>query len=417
MKQKLVFGLSAAMVAGAFWACGSGEVVESDDNLEGLAVALLDQITDAEVTLAIQSCEANPQCAAEMQNPPDFAIPKSSETTSSSDKGRSSSRQPMSSASVPQSSMVIVKQSSSSFSIASSTSNVPQSSSSVIVGPGAEYGTCAPVTATINRGQSTTWKVTKAATASPQEFLNKAEYVWTFADGTPATSTKTGNMSSDAITYATSGVKTASLLLTTNSGVQVTMDCSPLQVNGAAITGCKCKAASETVDVAEGGAASWSVTGCASQGANITTYTWGGLGVAGDGPVAAAVLAAKGDVVQPTLLVGNDDNTQQEVTCDAVKAIDSNIPDYEITASQAAGKIKIPAGKNQVHLNVAVGGQSCVVFCETQYTPELQGALTMKVGGQTAKGNYNVTVTLPTTSCDDDMVDFDLSAEATCGIQ
>ena len=127
MKQKLVFGLSAAMVAGAFWACGSGEVVESDDNLEGLAVALLDQITDAEVTLAIQSCEANPQCAAEMQNPPDFAIPKSSETTSSSDKGRSSSRQPMSSASVPQSSMVIVKQqSSSSFSIASSTSNVPQ---------------------------------------------------------------------------------------------------------------------------------------------------------------------------------------------------------------------------------------------------------------------------------------------------
>jgi hypothetical protein len=252
--------------------------------------------------------------------------------------------------------------------------------------------------------------VTKAATASPQEFLNKAEYVWTFADGTPATSTKTGNMSSDAITYATSGVKTASLLLTTNSGVQVTMDCSPLQVNGAAITGCKCKAAATTVDVAEGGAASWSVTGCASQGANITTYTWGGLGVAGDGPVAAAVLAAKGDVVQPTLLVGNDDNTQQEVTCDAVKAIDSNIPDYIIEATQGTGAIDIPAGTNTVHIAVDCS-QNSTFFCNGE------GQINAKVGGTTITGSHYASGKIDSKYCSGSAsVEVTLNIAAKCGV-
>ena len=258
--------------------------------------------------------------------------------------------------------------------------------------------------------------MTKNATLSPAAVLS-ADFTWTFGeDASPATSSKHGNMSSDAITYAGSGVKTATLDFVYN-GSKTTMQCAPLQVNGAPIKGCVCKAASETVDVAVDGTAAWTVTGCTSQGANITTYTWGGVGVTGDGPAATALLAAKGDVIQPTLLVGNDDNTQQEVTCGAVKAIDSNIPDYEITANQAAGAIDIPAGKTQVHLNVAVGGQQCVVYCQTQYTPELQGALSMTVGGQKASGAYNVTVSLPTTSCDDDMIDFELSAEATCGIQ
>lgn len=417
MKQKLVFGMSAAMMAGAFWACGSGDVSEFDQGVDGLALAVLDQVTESDVAYAIQSCEADPQCAAEMQNPPDFAIPKSSEASSSSERGRSSSR-PLSSAMVPQSSMVISNRSSSStFTIASSTTQEPVSSSSVIVGPGAQYGTCAPLNNPINRGESTAWKVTKSTTANANLFLQSATYEWAFAeDAVPAVSSKKANMTSDAITYATSGVKTATLLFTPHGGTPVSMECAPLQVNGAAITGCKCSPATETVDVAEGGVATWAVTGCKTQGANIVAYAWS-ANVTGAETSATAVLAAKGDILAPTVTVANDDNTQQLVECGAVKAIDSNIPDYEIKATQAAGKIKIPAGKTQVHLNVPVGGQSCVVFCETTYTPELQGALTMKVGGQTAKGNYNVTVSLPTSSCDDDMVDFDLSAEATCGIQ
>ena len=115
--------------------------------------------------------------------------------------------------------------------------------------------------------------------------------------------------------------------------------------------------------------------------------------------------------------VTNADERSETVTCENAKAIDSRVPDYEIKAAQAAGKIPIPAGKTSVHLNVAVGGDKCVVFCETQWTQELQGALTMTVGGTKSTGAYNVTVGLPVSSCDDDMVEFELSADATCGIQ
>ena len=164
------------------------------------------------------------------------------------------------------------------------------------------------------------------------------------------------------------------------------------------------------------GIATWTAS-CTSQG-NITSYTWDGTDLGADGAAYPYTFAKKGDEHTPTLFVANDDNTVQEVkSCPAVKATDSSIPDYEILANQNDGKIPIPAGKTQVHVKVPIGGQSCVIFCETTYTPELQGALTMKVGSVSNKGNYNVTVSLPVDSCDDDMLDFDLSAEATCGVQ
>ncbi|WP_294958934.1 hypothetical protein [uncultured Fibrobacter sp.] len=121
---------------------------------------------------------------------------------------------------------------------------------------------------------------------------------------------------------------------------------SSAEVVGAAITGCKCAAASETVDVAEGGVAAWTVTGCTTQGANITTYTWGGAGVTGEGTSATATLAAKGDVIQPTLVVGNDDNTLQDVTCPAVKAIDSNTPDYVFDKNSAIRGLRFEGNVN-----------------------------------------------------------------------
>ena len=120
-----------------------------------------------------------------------------------------------------------------------------------------------------------------------------------------------------------------------------------------------------------------------SQGANITTYTWGGLGVAGDGPTAAAVLAAKGDVVQPTLLVGNDDNTQQEVTCDAVKAIDSNIPDYEIKVSQ--GKVTLPAAGDYT---VVVSSGGNITQCRMSAQAETQTSITINKKSYT--GQYYI---------------------------
>lgn len=337
MKKKLVFGLSAAVVSGAFWACGSGEIINYDQNLEELALAVVENIGDAEIAKAIASCEADTLgCAVEMHNAGSWPPSSGGTAPSSSSVQRSSSSNQLPKSSMaPQSSMTFVPQSSSAPVFASSTSNPPaeSSSSSVIVGPGSDYGTCAPVKNPINRGEKTAWKMTKNAAVNAQVILN-ADFDWTFVDGTPATSAKHGNMSSDEITYATSGLKAATLVFTPQGGAPAAIDCTPLQVNGAAITGCKCAATSATVDVAEGGVATWSVSGCTSSGATITGYTWGGTGVTGEGTSGTATLAAKGDVAQATVVVANDDNTEITVTCDEVKAVDSNIPDFEIKTQQ-----------------------------------------------------------------------------------
>jgi hypothetical protein len=251
--------------------------------------------------------------------------------------------------------------------------------------------------------------MTKNATLSAAAVLG-ADFTWTFGeDASPATSSKHGNMSSDAITYATSGVKTATLDFVYN-GSKTTMQCAPLQVNGAAITGCKCTYAAEQVDVAVDGTAAWTVTGCTSQGANITTYTWGGDGVTGDGTAATAVLTEKGQNVTPTLLVGNDDNTQQEVTCDAVKAIDSNIPDYIIEATQGTGAIDIPAGTNTVHIAVDCS-QNSTFFCNGE------GQINAKVGGTTITGSHYASGKIDSKYCSGSAsVEVTLNIAAKCGV-
>lgn len=337
MNKKLVFGLSATFfVAGAFWACGSGDVIQYDNNLEGLAKASVEGIGGQEIQEAMALCLQDAACSAEMQSAPDLQpqssedVQSSSAATPKSSTGLSWANQ-SSMAQQPASSMVIVQRSSSSaYVISSGTSTALQSSSSeTIVTPGGDVGTCAPQKSEINRGESTVWVMTKNPSLNAQAILT-ATFDWTFGeDAQPGESHKEKNLSSDAITYGTSGVKNATLVFT-SGGKASTMQCSPLQVNGAPITGCKCAAASETVDVAEGGVVTWSIAGCVSSGANVTGYTWGGTGVTGEGTNGTATLAAKGDVAVATVIVANDDNTKTTVECPSVKAVDSNIPDFEI---------------------------------------------------------------------------------------
>ena len=154
-------------------------------------------------------------------------------------------------------------------------------------------------------------------------------------------------------------------------------------MNGAAITGCKCAAAASSVDVALGQSASWTVSGCTSRGATITGYTWGGAGVTGSGTTAVGAVAAKGDVVQASVIVENDDNTKQTVTCPAVKAIDSNIPDYIIDGS-ATGTFS----------NIGPGEYSMVYACKTSQfhqTPLIISAGQSSVSGTVNGKRFSVT--------------------------
>lgn len=165
---------------------------------------------------------------------------------------------------------------------------------------------------------------------------------------------------------------------------------SSSEVVGAAITGCKCTATSETVDVTEGGVAAWTVTGCVSQGANITTYTWGGAGVTGEGTSAAASLAAKGDVIQPTLVVGNDDNTLQDVTCPAVKAIDSNTPDYVFDKNSAIRGLRFEGNVNTTILFDMppdwITQNDCSFMCSVESGLNGDGKVSGKLGPYNLKG-------------------------------
>jgi hypothetical protein len=177
---------------------------------------------------------------------------------------------------------------------------------------------------------------------------------------------------------------------------------SSAEVVSAAITGCKCTATSETVDVTEGGVAAWTVTGCVSQGANITTYTWEGAGVTGEGTSATATLAAKGDVIQPTLVVGNDDNTLQDVTCPAVKAIDSNTPDYvlEFEGSNITSSVYQDIPFNQeacIHVsydwqNEGWQPERISVLCDVEVrgTPGLTMDISYDGSKKSYKGDYNI---------------------------
>lgn len=398
MKKKLVLGFSAACLAGSFWACGSGDVINSDDSLEGLAVALLDQIDVAD---AVQKCGENPQCQAEMANPPD--VPTSSSetaapTSSTATPGQSSAVTPRSSMSFNFSSGAIGGLSSAALPTSSEAAPIA-SSSSVTFAPG-DLGACAPGKATGELNETVTYTFTwnSASGVAPADML-AATYNWSMPDGTPATSSGKKTASTN---YTTSGPKTASVTVTAG-GKSQEASCG-VNINGAAITGCKCVADSATVDVADNGTAGWTVSGCTST-ANIVSYTWGGAGIVGEGTSAAAILAAKGDLATPTLSVANDDNTIVQVTCPTVKAVNSNLPDYELGFAGS----NIPSA-NDTSLAIPFNKEACIqvsidwqntgwtppgisLLCDVapaQGSPGLTLDITYNGTSKSYKGDYNI---------------------------
>jgi hypothetical protein len=144
----------------------------------------------------------------------------------------------------------------------------------------------------------------------------QAAYEWTMPGSTEGTANGTGLKTTTA-TYATeSGTMTATLVVDGN-----TVQCSALQVNGAAITGCECTADAAEVDINGASAtASWKVTGCTSD-ATITGYAWS-TGVTGSDNTGSMTVSAKGEQT-PTVTVSNAKGTKLDVTCATVKVKDS----------------------------------------------------------------------------------------------
>lgn len=396
MKMKLIAGAATIAVVGGFWACGDGSInkLESGDSvIEAQLAADSNELASAKNT-AFENCKNNPDCNlqygaylnGDVEPEPE---PEAVESSSSEKKVV-----PVSSSS--QENITIVAQPSSSSMIITPTSSAE--AVQIVTG----LGTCAPITATIEKGSSTSWKFTpniKESGISPVEWA-KATYSWDFSGGTPATAT--GLTTSD-ITYASSGKTTASVNVTVN-GKSETVQCAPLQVNGAPITGCTCEPDKKSPDVATGAqTVTFTVSGCKTD-ANITTYTW--TGATGTTETATATVANKGDEAKPSVKVGNDDNTIVDVTCTAAKAKNSDEPDYVIKKAQNDGAIEIPAKSVSVDLKVQGNGGSCTVFCNAQ------GPISGMIGEKKISGSYYASVS--GIACPA-MVSFELTTAAKCG--
>jgi len=348
MNKKILVGTAALGIAASFWACGSGEIIKPDNDDNTMALEVPENPTLG-ITKDVMNATNCPNC---------FVGAPSSSSTKQQPR-------PQSSATIPGPTSTYVppvqQSSSSEFQINLSSSApysyTPRSSSDPGPGPGpivvssssetvieaSQAGTCAPdpTKATIDVGGSTTWKYTRGSGVAAASLLT-AVFAWEFEGGTPPTANATGaGGMSQNVSYTTSGQHGAKLTLTIGAS-HYPITCSPVQVNGAKITGCKCTALNKKPDIAAGELGAWTVTGCSSTGHQIIGYEWP-AGFTGDGAAATYAFTAKKQSQAPIVKVANDDNTVQNVQCDEVTAVDANDPDYVINGT-ATGTFTVGPG-------------------------------------------------------------------------
>ena len=188
-------------------------------------------------------------------------------SSSSASKPSSSSKKAVSSSS---SSKVVEK---SSDSKSSSSKKVESSSSEAPILTGG--GTCAPTKSVVEQGETVVWKYTVGGNVKATDLLD-AVFKWSTPGGTPESFESKGTVSvSDAVVYETSGLHSAKLVLSTSKETY-NIDCDPVQVNGAQITGCKCSTEAGSVDFTATPDVTWSVSGCTSGAGLELSYEWDG---------------------------------------------------------------------------------------------------------------------------------------------
>lgn len=337
MQKKWLIGLVAAgsLMGLGFMACGSGTIESPDDMdetmiqtyLEGHAKEIAEEALDA-------YNECGELCATPSSESKPAPEPVSSAAPSSSTSGGI----------IGSSSSIggVIVSSSSAVVIPTPTS----SSSQVVVSDGTVTGSCAPNPAVIDKGGSTNWTFT-AASAPPGvgtiawvNQVNAAICQWAMPGSAEEGESKTCATKTAKATYAASGKFPATLEVDGN-----TLQCAPVQVNGAKIAGCKCTPDKTSPDVADGSqTVTWTVTGCVTD-ATITGYQW--TGATGTSEKATAVVSEKGDEVTPSVVVSNDDNTEQEFACTSTKAINSGLPDYVLDGT-SEGEYTVQPGTYQM---------------------------------------------------------------------
>jgi hypothetical protein len=251
-----------------------------------------------------------------------------------------------------------------------------------------------------------TWKFTRDPSVSAQQLMN-ATFSWKMDGANPATATASGaNGLSQTVTYATSGTKMASVVV--NIGASpYTVECTPLQVNGEKINGCKCSTEATSIDYTNLAtpSASWAVTGCTTGAGLSLAYEWDGA--LGESTFTKTFTAAAASYA-PTLRVANTDNTVIDVTCPAIKVTEG--PEYTIKDNTT--KVTFPEA-GTYNVVIAYACQNKQFYCNGS-----SGPVGGSVNGVTMTSSWYTTVDLTAADCSGNAtVVVEVDGAATCGAQ
>ena len=401
--------MMALGIATGFWTCGSGDILQLNGGDEIMNIPMGTENDGAVIT--DRMTEANcPECfAGGMPSSSSKKVVVTSSSSSPSVSQSSSSQKTVRSSS----SRNPVLSSSSAYVPPTPGSSTSVSSSSAKSGAG-QIGTCAPVQATYEKdeagGKGVVWKFTRDPSVAATQLIS-ASFNWSFEGATPDKASATGaNGLSQSVKYSTSGPHTAKVAISIGAAVYQ-VDCSPVQVNGEPITGCKCTTEATSIDYTATPTATWSVTGCTTGAGLNLAYQWDGApGEASYSPTFTAAAASHA----PVLKVANDDNTVVDVTCPAIKITEG--PEYIIKETQGAGAIKLPAGSTIVSLEVDAYNNT--VFCQVARADTPSGALNGTVNKVAIEGSDYIAVSMPAGSLKKGTtLEFVLDGPATCGVQ
>jgi len=414
MKKKLIASMSLMTVVGAsFWACGEGNINPADTQDELFGGMRSDEM-QTELESVKQNCRNDTSFAgcymrykAYLDGGETIEEPI---VNSSDDSGSNQNPNPVLSSSSRGDIFIVTNPSSSSVLVFDP--DPVSSSSGIEIVPVSGLGSCKAATSPISKGQSVNWKFTPNGSNTKytaMQFASQADYKWNFGgladDGSGVRAT------SGKVTYTNSGVANASVTVTMPDGASEVINCTPLQVDGDPITGCKCTSdATGSVDFTASPNVTWTVSGCTSA-SDITSYTW--EGTPGEATF-TKTFEAEAASYSPKLVVGNADKTAIEVKCDAVKITDG--PEYTIKTSGAQGTVKLPAGVSSVVLEVSAYNNQ--VFCQISRDDSPSGAVNGTVNKVAIKGSDYVTASMPAgTLVAGATLSFDLDVAATCGVQ
>ena len=414
MKKKLIASMSLMTVVGAsFWACGEGNINPADTQDELFGGMRSDEM-QTELESVKQNCRNDTSFAgcymrykAYLDGGETIEEPI---VNSSDDSGSNQNPNPVLSSSSRGDIFIVTNPSSSSVLVFDP--DPVSSSSGIEIVPVSGLGSCKAATSPISKGQSVNWKFTPNGSNTKytaMQFASQADYKWNFGglpdDGSGVRAT------SGKVTYTNSGVANASVTVTMPDGASEVINCTPLQVDGDPITGCKCTSdATGSVDFTASPNVTWTVSGCTSA-SDITSYTW--EGTPGETSF-TKTFEAEAASYSPKLVVGNADKTAIEVKCESVKITDG--PEYTIKTSGAQGTVKLPAGVSSVVLEVSAYNNQ--VFCQISRDDSPSGAVNGTVNKVAIKGSDYVTASMPAgTLVAGATLSFDLDVAATCGVQ